>query len=123
MVEDQTIPTLISRANELTKRLRMLEEQFAAFQEKLDDIMRGFIKRNNDIDKSLKEVTSSHKSIISDLVAIKKELKEIRKETTRFAPSEKVEELEGFINLLSPMEAVTREEVRKIVEEMTRGTA
>lgn len=124
MVEDQTVNTLIGRVNDLTKRLRVLEEEFASNQERMEDLIQSFMKRNSAVEKKLNEQSASFSSLIRDVVAVKKELKAIKKEMVKFAPNEKLEELEGFINLLSPMEAVTRDEVRKIVSEMKRsGTA
>ena len=121
MVEQADLNAIIDRVNELTRRLRMLEEQFSAFQDRLDDLMRNFMKKNSEFETSLNESKSSFKSVVSDLISIKKELKAIKREMVKLAPAEKVEELEGFINLLSPMESVTRDEVRKIVQEMMRG--
>lgn len=124
MVEQADLNAIIDRVNELTKRLRILEEQFSSSQDRLDDLLRTFMKKNAEIEAGLNESKSSFKSFVSDIISVKKELKDIKREMVKFAPAEKVDELEGFINLLSPMESVTRDEVRKIVQEMMkRGTA
>jgi len=121
MVEEAAINTVIVRVNEVTKRLRMLEEQFSSLQERWDEREQGLIKKSADVDKKVDEQSRSFSSLVSDLLKVKMELKEIRKQMIKMAPNEKLEELEGFINMLSPMEAVTREEVRKIVQEMIVG--
>lgn len=121
MVDEAGINAVITRVNELTKRLRILEEQFSSMQDRWDEMQQGLIKRSADIEKKADEQSRSFSSLVSDLLQVKTELKDIRKQMIKMAPNEKLEELEGFINMLSPMEAVTREEVRKIVQEMIGG--
>ena len=112
---------VITRVNELTKRLRMLEEQFSSLQDRWDETQQTIVKRNNVLEKKVEDQSRSFSSLVGDLLTVKTELKDIKKQMVRLAPNEKLEELEGFINMLSPMEAVTREEVRKIVQEMIGG--
>jgi TolA-binding protein len=121
MVDEAAINTVITRVNELTKRLRILEEQFSSMQDKWDDMQQTSIKKTNEAEKKIEEQSRSFSSLVGDLLKVKSELKVIRKQMIKLAPNEKLEELEGFINMLSPMEAVTRGEVRKIVQEMIGG--
>lgn len=124
MVDEAGLNAVIMRVNELTKRIRMLEEQFSSMQDRWDEIQQTTMKRNNELDKRIDEQSRSFSSVVSDLLKVKTELKEIRKQMVKLAPNEKLEELEGFINMLSPMEAVTREEVRKMIQEaISSGTA
>jgi predicted RNase H-like nuclease (RuvC/YqgF family) len=121
MVDEAAVNTVINRVNELTRRLRILEEQFSSMQDRWEDTQQNLVKKGNDTEKKIEEQSRSFSSLVGDLLKVKTELKDLRKQMARLAPNEKVEELEGFINMLSPMEAVTREEVRKIVQEMIGG--
>ena len=73
MVEQADINAIIDRVNALTKRLRILEEQFSSLQERADDLMRNFMKKNSEIEATLTESKSSFKSVVGDLIEVKKE--------------------------------------------------
>lgn len=99
------------------RRLRNVEERLQSVWERTEATAATVAKKTKEHEDVLKELAKAQESVKGELTAIKGELSDIRRELGRFAPSEKLAELEGYLSFIDPMKFVTREEVRKLILE------
>jgi PHD/YefM family antitoxin component YafN of YafNO toxin-antitoxin module len=106
--------------NELIRRVRSIEERIAALEERQEQFRNDFstriISNKNQTDAILKSLSDYNK----DMDTVKDEIKRMRKEMTRFVDKSKLLELEGYINILDPMNIVTKKEVKKMLEKVKK---
>lgn len=100
-----------------SRRLRNVEDRLQSVWERAETTAATVSKKTKEHDDALQAIGRTQDSIKIELAAIKKELSAIRKELGRFAPSDKLAEIEAYLAYIDPMKFVTREEVRRLIKE------
>lgn len=100
-----------------SRRLSNVEDRLQSVWERAETTAATVAKKTKEHDDVLIRLEKTQESIKSELLAIKKELSDIRRELGRFASSEKLAEIEAYLAYIDPMKFVTREEVRKLIKE------
>lgn len=100
-----------------SRRLRNVEDRLQSVWERAEATAATVSKKTKEHDDALVALAKSNESIKGELIAIKRELSAIRKELGRFAPADKLAEIEAYLAYIDPMKFVTREEVRKLIAE------
>jgi predicted nucleic acid-binding Zn-ribbon protein len=108
---------LSMQLNNLSRRLRILEERYTSLRKKTQDTDQNILGLN-------KEVARESKLMHSELVDFRREFYDLRdkaklivKELKECAKTDEVKVLENYINLWEPVNFVTRREVERIVEQ------
>jgi hypothetical protein len=110
-------PALLNDIATLTRRLRVLEEQYTNTRRRIsvmDENMLSYGKKQTEgastVNSELTELRKMIEDLDDKLVLVIKELK-------RSARKEDVEVLNKYINMWQPVNFVTREEVERIVKD------
>ena len=119
MPDQQIVNQIIDRVNDFNRRVRDLEEK-----------IRNLSARVNTLDDTLLEKTSSLSSDIQDMedeitdlrdrmANLEVDIKEINREKRKFVTSQEIEEIENYMDLMSPLNSnfVTEKQMEKKVEE------
>ncbi|MFH0978139.1 MAG: hypothetical protein V1837_02435 [Candidatus Woesearchaeota archaeon] len=108
----------LSEVTLLTRRLRILEEQYTNLRRKMqvtDQNMLSYNKKNITEIKTVNMDINELRHILDDM---QNNLLLIIKEIRLCAKKEEVNVLQKYINMWAPVNFVTRREVEKIIEEM-----
>ena len=103
---------------DLTRRLRVLEEQNTSLRKNLRVFEQNNIKVEKDLDREIAVVTSEIQELKSHLSAIKDELRIIVSELKETAKKEDFEVLDKYVKLWEPIKFCTQKDVENIVRRM-----
>ncbi|MCX8147525.1 MAG: hypothetical protein N3D84_03595 [Candidatus Woesearchaeota archaeon] len=115
-----------NQLNNLSRRLRILEERHTIIRKNAQLTDQTIIKLNKEIKNELSAIHSDFAELRRDFLDLKEKVKLIVKELIECAKTEDVKILEKYINIWDPIKFVTRSEVEKIVsdiveERLSRG--
>ena len=102
--------------NDLNARIRVLEEKYTLFGERILIINKNMIEEYKKTIRGMKNMETELKDLKNDIVHIKDILKDITKEMSLFAKKDSLKVLEKYINLWNPMKFVTEEEVIRLIK-------
>lgn len=102
---------------ELSNRLRVLESKNSMLGERLLVVNQNMIDEYKNLIKEIKSINEDVKDLSNDLNNVKNILKRLTEEAADFAKKDNLKILEKYINLWNPLNFVTTEEVKKIVQE------
>ncbi|MBI4149901.1 hypothetical protein HY488_00695 [Candidatus Woesearchaeota archaeon] len=112
-----SVSDLSMQLNNLSRRLRILEERYTSLRKKTQDTDQTILNVN-------KQLTSELKATHSELVDFRREFYDLRdktklivKELKECAKTDEVKVLENYINLWEPVNFVTKAMVEKIVDD------
>jgi chromosome segregation ATPase len=111
---------LVKRANEHSRRLRMLEERHRATELRVTSIEEALLKTRDFLREEMEKLNERIVEIERRLMRIENELERINKELGKTAKKAELKGLETMISFFNPLTTkfVTREEVERIVREM-----
>jgi hypothetical protein len=112
-----SLSDLSMQINNLSRRLRILEERYTALRKKTQDTDQGVLNLNRELSKELKLSHSELVDFRREFYDLRDKVKLIVKELKECAKTDEVKVLENYINLWEPVNFVTRNEVGKIVED------
>lgn len=102
--------------SDLNARIRILENKYTTFGERLLVVNQNMIEEYKKMSKEIRSVNADLKELKIDLFRIKEVIEDFAKEMEGFAKKENLRVLEKYINLWSPMNFVTEKEVVKLIE-------
>jgi len=102
--------------NDLNARIRVLEEKYTLFGERLLIVNRNMIDEYKKIIRNVKNTETEIKEIKKDIFNMKEILKDLTKEMSLFAKKDSLKVLEKYINLWNPMNFVTEKEVIELIK-------
>lgn len=105
------------KLNELSRRIRLLEEGLKTLEERTENFKQDAFNRISKLEEREAHTDDVARVAMHDTGVLKDEVKKIRKDMAKLAPLGKVNELEGYLNILDPMNMMTRTEVIKLVKE------
>ncbi|MCX6707164.1 MAG: hypothetical protein NT001_03410 [Candidatus Woesearchaeota archaeon] len=112
-----SVADLSNQINNLSRRLRMLEERYTSLRKNEELTDHNILKITKGMQRDTAVVTSDLTELRRDFIDLKDKVKLIVKELVECAKSEDVKVLERYINLWDPMKFVSKDEVMKIVED------
>lgn len=112
-----SIADISNQINNLSRRLRMLEERYTNLRKNSELTEQNILKTNKVVQRETSVITSDLTELRRDFIDLKDKVKLIVKELVECAKSEDVKVLERYINLWDPMKFVSKDEVMKIVED------
>lgn len=111
------ITDLSNQINNLSRRLKMLEERYTNMRNNMQLTDQNMLDFNKEVNRTMKVVHSDLLDFKREFEDLKEKVKLIVKELKDTAKSEDVELLEKYINIWEPMNFVTRKEIEKIIED------
>lgn len=109
---------LSDQINNLSRRLRMIEERFTNIRNKMEVDEKNMISIHKKVNSEFKTFNSDFTEIRSDIKDIRQEMSMIIKELQLTARKEDVKVLEKYIEIWQPLNFVTKNQVEKIVKEI-----
>ncbi len=106
--------------SDINNRVRTLENRYNLFGERLLVVNQNMIEEYKKLTKEMRLINDDLKEMKQDMFKVRDVITNVVKEMEGFAKRDQIKVLEKYIDLWSPLNLVTRTEVRKlIVEEMT----
>lgn len=109
---------LSSQVNNLSRRLRMIEERFTNIRNKMEVDEKNMLTFHKKVNSEFKTLNSEITEIRNEIKDMRQEMSMIIKELRLSAKKEDVKVLEKYIEIWQPLNFVTRKEVEKIVREI-----
>lgn len=102
--------------NDLNARIRVLENKYSLFGERLLIINQNMIEEYKKLMRHLKGVETDIKEFKKDLFNVKEIISGLTKEMRLFARKDSLHVLEKYINLWNPMNFVTEKDVANLMK-------
>ncbi len=116
MQPQQNNTDLAAQVNNISTRIRILEERYTNVRKKMQLTDQNMLSSNKDLKREMKVTQSDVDDLRKDLEDMKKNVRLIIKELKECAKSEEIKVLERYINMWEPVNFVTATQVEKIVE-------
>jgi len=107
------------KLNELSRRMRSLEEGLKTLEERTEHFKQDSFNRISKLEEKEGHTSKGAAVALHDSGVLKDEVKKIRKDMAKLAPLAKVNELDGYLNIIDPMNMMTRTEVMRMIKEGT----
>ena len=111
-------PEIYSQINEISRRLRVAEENYSGLRRKTQLTDQNMLNTNKGTDTEIKAINSDIHDLKVELKEIKDKLAQIIKEIKLFAKKEDVKVVQKYIQLWDPMRFVTPGQVKQIIQDM-----
>ncbi len=116
MADGQQGQDLAFVLNDLNARIRVLENKYSLFGERLLIVNQNMIEEYKKLLRNLKTVEDDLKEIKKDLFNVKEIVSGLTKEMGFFARKDNLQVLEKYINLWNPMNFVTEKDVINLIK-------
>ncbi|MFO8015942.1 MAG: hypothetical protein R6U32_02465 [Candidatus Woesearchaeota archaeon] len=108
---------LSNQINNLSRRLKMLEERYTNLRNKTQLTDQNMLEFNKETKRNMKATNDELMEVRKDFEDLKEKVKLIVKELKETAKSEDVQMLEKYVNMWEPVNFVTKHDVERIVED------
>lgn len=115
MADGQQGQDLAFVLNDLNVRIRVLENKYSLFGERLLIINQNMIEEYKKLIRNIKTAEEDIKDVKKDLFNVKEIVSGMTKELTLFARKDSLQVLEKYINLWNPMNFVTEKDVINLI--------
>jgi len=112
-----SLSDLSMQLNNLSRRLRIMEERYTSMRKKVQDTDQSVLNLNREMAKELKVSHSEVVDFRREFYDLRDKVKLIVKELKECAKTDEVKVLENYINLWEPVNFVTKNEVERIVDD------
>ena len=102
--------------NDINARIRILEEKYTLFGERLLIINKNMIEEYKKTIRDIKNTESELKELKKDMFHIKEILKDLTREMSLFAKKDSLKILEKYINLWNPIKFTTEKDVIELIK-------
>ena len=103
--------------NEIIGRLRINESKISALRERLLVTDSNMISEYKNLIQEMKNINTDIREIKIELQNLKEVMQSVTKNLEKFASSQDVQVLEKYINMWNPLNFVTENEVKQLIQE------
>ncbi|MBS3103069.1 hypothetical protein J4458_06535 [Candidatus Woesearchaeota archaeon] len=107
-----------SDLNNVSRRLRLLEESFTNMRRSLQVTEENMLQKNKTFATEIKTINSEINEVRNEIADVKDKILMLVQELKTAAKRDEVKVLEKYINLWNPVKFVTQNEVEAIVKDM-----
>ncbi|MDP7323322.1 MAG: hypothetical protein QF632_01015 [Candidatus Woesearchaeota archaeon] len=111
-------PEVMSDIAQLTRRLRVLEEQYTNTRRRITVLDQNMLSHGKKLKEEIQVVNTDFTELKKMIQDLEDKLVLVIKELKKTAKKEEVAVLNKYINLWQPLDFVTRKEVEKIINEI-----
>lgn len=115
------ITQLSNETKDIGRRLRMLEERYSNLQTKVQITEQNMISRHRQVTTEVKTINTELNEIKKEILEIKEKILLIIREIQGYAKKEDLKVLERYIHFWEPLNFVTRNEVKEIINEVLKN--
>ncbi|MCK5789053.1 MAG: hypothetical protein KAH32_08635 [Chlamydiia bacterium] len=116
----QTDPEIYHQINELSRRLRVAEENYSGLRRKTQLTDQNMLSSNKETKTEIKAINSDLHELKLELKEINEKIAQIAREMPLFAKRNDVKVIQKYVQLIDPMRFVTLNQVKEIVKETLR---
>ena len=131
MPDQQIINQIIDRVNDFNRRVRDLEEKIRNLNARVNTIDDTVLEKHKDLSREIQELEDDLSQVRDRVANMEVDIKEINREKRKFVTSTEIEEIENYMDLMSPLnsnyvtqqqlekntgDGITEEDVEEIVE-------
>jgi len=119
LTESAVLRELIIRANEDTRRIRLLEQRMEKLETSFDRVEERVLVQMKNLEVTLERFSNKLSVLKEKLDALESEIQRIDKELAKTAKKTDLKQIEGFIDLINPITSsfVTKQELESYVKE------
>ena len=121
MVENMQMQDPYSMLNELNTRVRILEGKYNLTRERMFVINQNMMDHYKKLNSGIRTIEEDMTEIKQTLEVLKDTIRDVVKELRLLARKDDLKVLEKYINLWSPLNIVTKEEVEEILEKRLKN--
>ncbi len=107
----------IGASAQINQRIRIIEQRFEEFREHLDLIESNLLEKEKEMNKEINMLTETIRELRAEVKKTTEEYDKVFDKLDSFAPKEKLKVIERYINMLNPIDYVTKEEVEELISE------
>ncbi|MEK6808102.1 MAG: hypothetical protein AABY14_00275 [Nanoarchaeota archaeon] len=111
---------LSNETKDIGRRLRTLEERYSNLQTKTQIIEQNMISRHKQLSTEVKTINTEINEIKKEVLDVKDKILLIIREIQTYSKKEEVKVLEKYIQFWEPLNFVTRNEVKDIINEILK---
>lgn len=106
---------LVRRSNEETGRLRALEQQLQALENRMKTLEETSIERAKKFNTKFTEIDAMLRNVGDEVLKLNNSMEKFNRQVSKFARKKDIKEIENMFDLLSPIkqEFVTKEELEE----------
>lgn len=112
---------ITNETKDIGRRLRTLEERYSNLQTKTQITEQNMISRHKQVSTEIKTINTELNDIKKEILEIKDKILLIIKEIQGYAKKEELKVLERYIHFWEPLNFVTRNEVKEIINEILKN--
>jgi predicted RNase H-like nuclease (RuvC/YqgF family) len=110
-------PEIYHQINELSRRLRVAEENYTGMRRKSQLTDQNMLSTNKELKTEIKTINSDIHDLKLELKDINEKIDQMAKEMPLFAKRNDVKVIQKYVQLLDPMRFATINQVKEIVKE------
>ena len=115
--QDDTTPNLAGQINEISRTIKLIEDKYYNLRKKVQINEENSLEQDKKINEEIKVIKSDMLEMKHDIGDIKEKIMLIVKELKLTAKSEDVKVVEKYLDLWEPVNFITRNEAKKMVEQ------
>lgn len=119
MPDQQVINQIIDRVNDFNRRVRDLEEKLRNLNARVNTLDDTLLDKTSNIGDDVQGLEDEMSELRDRMANLEVDIKEINREKRKFVTSQEIEEIENYMDLMSPLNSnfVTEKQLEKKVEE------
>ena len=113
------IEEIVKRANEHSRRIRILEERGRSVEMRIIGLEEGILNLKENMREEFTKINEKLSELERRIMKIENDLEKMNKEFSKMARKTELDEVKHLLSLFNPLTSrfVTREEVKRIIEE------
>jgi len=111
---------LDAKLNNISRRLRILEERYASLREQIRFTDQSFLNSKQKLTAEIKSADKELDELNSQIAEMREKISDLLKELSLCAKEEDLRVIEKYIEIWEPVEFVTRKEVSDIIKQSRR---
>ena len=119
MPDQQVINQIIDRVNDFNRRVRDLEEKLRNLNARVNTLDDTLLEKTSNLSDDVQGLEDEMSELRDRMANLEVDIKEINREKRKFVTSQEIEEIENYMDLMSPLNSnfVTEKQLEKKVED------
>ncbi|MBW2995076.1 hypothetical protein KY312_01885 [Candidatus Woesearchaeota archaeon] len=118
--EDIISQRLDAKLNNVSRRLRIVEERYASLREQIRFTDQSFLNSKQKMQKEIKAADNELGELHTQIMEMKEKIDNLLKELSLFAKEEDLKVIQKYIDIWEPVQFVTRKEAADMVKQARR---
>ena len=119
MPDQQIINQIIDRVNDFNRRVRDLEEKIRNLSARVNTLDDTLLEKTSTLSNDIQDLEDEVSELRDRMANLEVDIKEINREKRKFVTSQEIEEIENYMDLMSPLNSnfVTEKQLKNKISE------